>query len=51
MHRYEVRENSRWNANIVGFWVVVDVFGGSVVCDGFVDRARAVAACSALNSR
>ncbi len=50
MRRYEVRENSRWNANIKGFWVILDVFTGCVVVDGFMSRRNAVEICAAFEA-
>ena len=50
MVRFEVKENSRWNANIVGLFVIVDGFEGVVVVDGFMNRQSAAFVCDVLNS-
>jgi len=48
--RYEVRENGRWNWNVRGFWVIVDMLCGCVVCDGFMNNRDAVEVCGYLEA-
>jgi hypothetical protein len=48
MVRYEVRENSRWNWNTRGLWIILDTFTGCVVYDGFMSKRDAEEVCGFL---